>query len=152
MCLQPTLVIHISYCELNMRTYSMQSTSYNTFPIPLGYIYSRTSLRPGGWPKSLVLSSRRHYSSYGKMLMPTVIFLVSRLELVWLIMSYYFEAPLKCFQTCLNLWNSHFLTLEGKIVIANHLISSSLWYFLMLNAMNTPRWLLWLQQLIIKLL
>lgn len=50
-----------------------------------------------------------------------------------------FEAMLERLRNRLHLWNSHHLTLRGKIIVANHFISTSLWYFLTLNALHATR-------------
>jgi hypothetical protein len=60
-----------------------------------------------------------------------------------------FEASLSKVQDKLAKWANVPLTLQGKIVVANHLVMSSLWYMLTLNCSNDAR-LKSLQQLTIK--
>jgi hypothetical protein len=57
------------------------------------------------------------------------------------------EALFTKLKSRLKRWESFHLTLKGKVVVANHLILSGLWYFLTLNASN-PKLLHKLQRLI----
>jgi hypothetical protein len=50
-----------------------------------------------------------------------------------------FESLLGKLQHQLTKWGSLPLTLQGKVVVANHLILSGLWYVLTLNALNSKR-------------
>jgi hypothetical protein len=59
-----------------------------------------------------------------------------------------FEHILSTLKTRLNKWNVFPLTLQGKIVVANHLVLSGLWYVLTLCAIEPARLKL-LQKLIV---
>jgi hypothetical protein len=50
-----------------------------------------------------------------------------------------FKSLLDKLQLQLRKWDSFPLTLQGKVVVANHLVVSGLWYVLTLNALNSTR-------------